>query len=185
MMKAGSDGELLVKGDTVLVVVDMQEKLLPVIHEEAKIIENVVKLVRFAGVIDLPILVTEQEKLGSTIEEIRSGISGFSPVTKIDFDACRCSAFAGALERLNRRTVIIAGIESHVCVTQTTLHLLEDAKVHVISDAVSSRTPENREVAIWRMRRSGAVISSTEMAIFELLGKAGTPEFKEALGIVK
>ncbi|MBU4173434.1 MAG: hydrolase [Actinobacteria bacterium] len=184
-MKAGSDGGLLVGGDTVLVVVDMQEKLLPVIHEEAKIIENVVKLVRFAGIIDLPILVTEQEKLGRTIEEIRSGISGFSPITKIDFDACRCSEFVGALERLSRSTVIITGIESHVCVTQTALHLLEDAKVHVISDAVSSRTPENREVAIRRMRRSGAVISSTEMAIFELLGKAGTPEFKETLSIVK
>lgn len=184
-MKAGNAGELLVGSDTILVVVDMQEKLLPVIHEEAKIIENVVKLVRFAGIIDLPILVTEQEKLGRTIEEIRSGISGFSPITKIDFDACRCSEFVGALERLSRSTVIITGIESHVCVTQTALHLLEDAKVHVISDAVSSRTPENREVALRRMSRSGAVISSTEMAIFELLVKAGTPEFKETLGIVK
>jgi nicotinamidase-related amidase len=185
LMKTGSDGELLVKNDTVLVVVDMQEKLLPVIHEEAKIIENVVKLVRFADIIDIPILVTEQEKLGPTVEAIRSEIPGFSPIIKIDFDACRCSAFAGAFQQLNRSTVIITGIESHVCVTQTVLHLLEDAKVHVISDAISSRTPENREVAIRRMSRSGAVISSTEMAIFELLAKAGTPEFKEALGIVK
>jgi len=185
LMKVGGAGELLVRGDTVLVVVDMQEKLLPVIHEEAKILDNVVKLVRFAGIIDLPILVTEQEKLGPTLEAVRSEIPGFSPITKIDFDACRCPGFLGALERLNRSTVLITGIESHVCVTQTVLHLLPEVRVHVVSDAVSSRTRENRDVAIWRMSRSGAVISSTEMAIFELLVKAGTQEFRETLGIVK
>lgn len=183
-MPAGPEG-LLSRDDTTLVVVDMQEKLLPVIHEAVKTVENVVRLVRFAGIIELPILVTEQEKLGPTVEAVQSEIPGFSPVTKIDFDACRCDGFARGLERLGRGTILIAGIESHVCVTQTVLNLLPDFTVHVVSDAVSSRTRENREVALGRMSRSGAVISSTEMAIFELLGKAGTPEFKETLGIVK
>jgi nicotinamidase-related amidase len=184
-MKEREAGELLVGDDALLVVVDMQEKLLPAIHEVEKTVENVVRLARFAGILDIPILVTEQEKLGPTVEAVRSEIPGFSPITKIDFDACRCEKFARALERLERGTVLIAGIESHVCVTQTVLHLLPEFMVHVVSDAVSSRTRENWEVAVRRMSRSGAVISSTEMVIFELLVKAGTPEFKETLGIVK
>lgn len=184
-MKVRDTNELLIKSDCLLVVIDMQEKLLPVIHEKESVLENVIKLVRFADMVDLPVLVTEQEKLGPTVSEIASEISDFNPITKIDFDACRCTEFLGALERINRNTVIITGIESHVCITQTVLHLLPESTVHVVSDAVSSRTQKNREVAIERMRRSDAVISSTEMAIFELLVKAGTPEFKETLKLVK
>lgn len=178
-------GVLLGPDDCVLVVVDVQERLLPAMSEREETLDNVVRLVRFAKIVRMPVLVTEQEKLGPTVGEIADEIEDLAPVSKLEFDACRRGEFTERLKGLGRSTVIIAGIESHVCITQTVLSLLSDFTVHVVSDAVSSRTAKNLEVALDRMRQSGAVISSTEMVIFELLGKAGTPEFKEALKLVK
>ena len=171
--------------DCVLVVIDVQEKLLPVMYEKDKTLDNVVRLVRFAKIIDLPVLVTEQENLGPTVGGIAGSIEDLSPIMKIEFDAGRRAEFTETLEKLGRRTIVMCGIESHVCITQTVLSLLPGYTVHVVSDAVSSRTRENREISLERMRQSGAVISSTEMVIFELLQKAGTPEFKETLKLVK
>lgn len=171
--------------DCVLVVIDVQEKLLPVMHEKDKILDNVVRLVRFAKIIDLPVVVTEQENLGPTLGDIAGEVPGFDQISKIDFDATRCSEFVERLKKIGRKAVIIAGIESHVCITQTVLSLLPDYDVHVVSDAVSSRTRENLDVAFGRMGAGGAVISSTEMVIFELLKRAGTDEFREALRLVK
>jgi len=177
--------EMLNRDDCVLVVIDVQEKLLPVINDREKILKNNVRLARFAGVISMPVLVTEQENLGPTVGELMEELPGVEPVLKIDFDACGCEEFSRSLEKLGRKTVIITGIESHVCVTQTVLHLLPEYTVHVVSDAVSSRTGDNLEVALQRMRDAGAVISSTEMVIFELLEKAGTDEFRATLKLVK
>lgn len=177
--------ELLVPDDCVLLVVDVQERLLPAMSNREETLDNIVKLVRFAKVVRMPVLVTEQEKLGPTVGEVGNEIEDLAPVSKIEFDACKRGEFAERLRELGRGTVIIAGIESHICITQTVLHLLPSYRVHVISDAVSSRTKKNLEVALERMRASGAVISSTEMVIYELLEKAGTPEFKEALKLVK
>ena len=180
-----SCGELLAPDDCVLVIIDVQERLLPVMSGREELLESVVTLVKFAKVIDMPVVVTEQEKLGATVKEVADEIKDLAPISKIEFDACKRKGFLERIEDLGRNTVIITGIESHVCVTQTVLSLLPDFTVHVVSDAVSSRTMENVEVALQRMRHSGAVISSTEMVIFELLEKAGTPDFKEALKLVK
>lgn len=182
--RCAMDG-LVERNDCVLALIDIQEKLLAVMHGKEALLENAVKLARFAGIIGLPVLVTKQEKLGPTVSELAAVIADLSPVTKLEFDACRRPEFAGALKGLGRGTVIIAGIESHVCITQTVLHLLSDYRVHVVSDAVSSRTPENKRVALDRMREAGAVISSTEMAMYELLAEAGTDEFRETLKLVK
>lgn len=177
--------QLLNRKDCMLALIDIQEKLLAVMHGKEALLENAVKLTSFAGIIGLPVLVTVQEKLGPTVSELAAVITEVSPVSKLEFDACRCPEFAHALEDLGRGTVIIAGIESHICITQTVLHLLSDYRVHVVSDAVSSRTPENKRVALDRMREAGAVISSTEMIMYELLGEAGTDEFRETLKLVK
>jgi len=178
-------GELIRRDDCVLVIVDMQEKLLAVMSEKEKTLENNVKLARFAGIVGIPVLVTEQEKLGPTVAELRGVIEGFEPIGKLEFNACQRGEFARALEGLGRSTVLLTGIESHICITQTALCLLRGYNVHVISDAVASRAPENREIALLRMGQAGVVISSTEMAIYELLGRAGTDEFKETLELVK
>ncbi len=176
---------LLSREDTVLVIVDMQERLLPVIYGKEKILNNVLKLVRFAKIIGLPVLVTEQEKLGATIPEIRAELPENIPINKVEFDACRCAGFVQHLDRLGRNSAVLVGIESHICITQTALSLLPRYTVHVVSDAVSSRSPDDWNIALQRMRQGGAVISSTEMVIYELLQKAGTDEFKAALRLVK
>lgn len=176
---------LVERDDCVLAIIDMQEKLLAVMNEKERIVENALKLVRFANIVGLPVLVTEQEKLGPTVEELTSEIKDFKPIMKLDFDAYQVPEFMKPLANLDRETVAVAGIESHICVTQTTLSLLPFFKVHVIADAVSSRTAENKEIALRRMSDYGATISSTEMFIYEVLKRAGTEEFKQALKLIK
>lgn len=177
--------QLLLRGDAVLVIIDVQERLLPVIHDGEKVVKNIVTLLRFARIIDLPVLVTEQEKLGPTVTEVREELPLFDPITKIEFDAAKCTRFVERLKQLQRNSLVVAGVESHICITQTVLHLLPNYRVHVVSNAVSSRSPDDWNIALRRMRQSGAVISSTEMVIYELLERAGTEEFRAALHLVK
>jgi nicotinamidase-related amidase len=178
--------ELQTPENCVLLIIDIQEKLLAVMHDREKMLDNAVKLVKFANIIGMPVLLTEQEKLGPTVDAIKVELPAVNAITKIEFDALERPELVDALRRLSRNTVILAGIESHICVTQTALHLLaEGYTVHVAGDAVSSRTPEDRAVALERMRQAGAVVSSVEMAIYELLRKAGTEEFREVLKLVK
>jgi len=180
-----SPSPLLKGDDALLVVIDMQERLLPVIAEKERVIENVLKLVTFARIIGLPILLTEQQNLGETTPEIGAVLEDSQPIVKMEFDCFESRAFAERIRQLNRDTLIIAGIEAHICVAQTALHALARYTVQVVSDAVSSRSPHNWEVALDRMRQHGVTITSTEMVIYELLGKAGTAEFREALKLVK
>jgi nicotinamidase-related amidase len=178
--------ELQTPDECVLLVIDIQEKLLAVIHDRQKVLDNTVKLVKFANIMGVPVLLTEQEKLGPTVGAVAAELPSHRAITKIEFDALERAELVDQLEHLSRSTVILAGIESHICVTQTALHLLaEGYRVHVAGDAVSSRSPQDRSVALERMRQAGAVVSSTEMVIYELLGKAGTDEFREVLRLVK
>lgn len=179
------DSGLAERGDCVLVIVDIQEKLLAVMSEKEGLVENALKLVRFANILGIPVIVTEQEKLGPTVEALASEIKGFSPIMKLDFDAYQVPEFMKALSDLDRETVIIAGIESHICVTQTTLSLLPFFRVHVIADAVSSRSEDNKRIALQRMNEYGATISCTEMFLYEMLKRAGTEEFKQTLKLIK
>jgi len=176
---------LLDKDDSLLVIIDMQERLFPVMAEKERILENVIKLVKFFRIMGLPVLLTEQQKLGNTIPEIRNELTGVEPIEKLEFD-CFCSdLFNEKLTKLNRKSLIIAGIEAHICVTQTALHAFSDYEVHVVSDAISSRSLHNWEISLQRMGQSGVTITSTEMVIYELLGKAGTDTFREVLQLVK
>jgi isochorismate hydrolase len=176
---------LIVREDSVLIFIDIQEKLMPVIANREQVIDNAVRLLKFAQIIGLPVILTEQEKLGSTIPEIKGEIPDANPIGKATFDCFLCDEFADRIREIGRNTLILMGVETHVCVAQTALHALPQFKVHVASDAVSSRTLHNWDIGLERMRQGGAVISSTEMIIFELLQRAGTDEFRATLPLVK
>ncbi len=183
--KRASKNPLLNLNDSLLVIIDMQERLLPVIAEKERVVENVVKLVKFSRIMGLPVVITEQQKLGHTVPEVGEWIKDVKPIPKMEFDCFGSSAFSQHVSELNRNAVIVAGVEAHVCVAQTALHGLSDYTVHVVSDAISSRSLHNWEVALKRMGQHGVTITSTEMVIYELLGRAGTPTFKEVLNLVK
>jgi nicotinamidase-related amidase len=171
-----------------LVVIDVQERLLPAIFEADRLVENVIRLLKGAGVLRLPVFATEQYRkgLGPTVQEVAQVIPGFAPLQKMTFSASGTAGFLDALHQKKVTHAILCGIESHVCVSQTCLDLLtEGLKVFVVADAVSSRTLENQRIGLERMREAGAVIVSTEMILFELLEKAATEEFKQVLAIVK
>jgi nicotinamidase-related amidase len=180
-----SKSTILNKDNSLLMIIDMQERLLPVISGREKAVENVLRLVKFARIIELPIILTEQQNLGETILELREELNDIEPVIKLEFNCFESPAFIDRLGQFKRNSLIIVGIEAHICVAQTALHALSQYKVQVVSDAVSSRSPHNWEVALQRMRQSGVIVTSTEMVIYELLGKAGTEEFRKALKLVK
>lgn len=173
-----------------LIVVDIQEKLLPPIFEKAQLLKNSQLLIRMAGILKIPALVTTQyaKGLGNTTPEIASLLPESQPIDKQIFSCFGSDAFCSMLKRLpgNRNTVLLCGMESHICVTQTALGALREGYiVHVASDAVSSRTEWNWKIGLERMRAAGAIISSTEMILYELLRSSASPAFKELLPHLK
>ncbi len=171
-----------------LVVVDIQEKFVPVIHELPRVIQNSLRLIKGAAILRVPIIVTEQYRkgLGVTVPEIAAAIPEFAPLEKNSFSCCGAPGFIEALQAKGVQDVILCGIEAHVCVTQTCLGLLDAGfRPFVVADAISSRTPDNYRLGVERMHNAGAVIVSTEMILFELLERAGTDEFKQMLPLVK
>ena len=173
-----------------LVVVDIQEKLLPPIFEKERMVRNSQLLIRLAHILKLPILATTQyvKGLGPIIPEIASLLEGVQPINKMEFGCFNNSEFCSAVKQLpgQRNTILVCGMESHICVTQTVLGALDQGYiVHVASDAISSRAESNWKVGLKRMRQAGAVVSSTEMAMYELMRASGTPVFKEMLQHLK
>jgi nicotinamidase-related amidase len=181
----------LQRDSAVLAVIDVQEKLMPVIDRHKEVVRNVDRLVRGCHVLGVPAILTEQyvKGLGATVPAIRTAFeetSGYRPVEKACFSAHGCEAFATQLAALERKQVLVAGVEAHVCVYQTVLDLLSAGlEVTLIADAVSSRTAENREIALRRLVSEGVKLSSTEMALFELTTVSGTAEFKAISRLVK
>jgi nicotinamidase-related amidase len=178
----------LEQGRSVLVVVDAQEAFRPAVMDFDRVVKNVATLVQGARILDVPVLVTEQypKGLGETVPEVSRHLDGIEPIEKLCFSAAESGEFADRLEETGRDQVLLSGIESHVCVNQTADDLLGRGKeVHVARDAVSSRTEENRALGLHKMERAGAVITSVETALFELLRAAGTPEFKEIQKLIK
>ncbi len=174
--------------DCVLLVIDLQERLIPVIHQRELVLEQSRKIIQAAQLLKLPILATEQypKGIGTTCAEIKQLLSNAPIMEKMTFSGCGAQSFAPYWDQLNRHTAIVCGVETHVCVQQTVLDLLERGQqVLVLADAVGSRRVLDRDFALQRMRDAGATLTTTESVIFELLGRAGTPEFKEALKLVK
>jgi nicotinamidase-related amidase len=173
-----------------LVVVDIQEKLLPPIFNKEALVKNSQLLIRLAKILDLPIMVTTQysKGLGATVPEIASLLEGVTAFDKLEFSCFGSDQFRSRLKALpgNRNTVLLCGMEAHICVMQTALGALNEGYlVHVASDAVGSRAEWNWKIGLDRMKSAGAVISSTEMMMYELLRCSGTPQFKELLQYLK
>lgn len=164
---------------------------MPVIHERFEVEKNIERLIRGAHVIGVPVLVTEQyvKGLGPTIEPLRRALEetgGYRPIEKSCFSAQGCEPFALQLAALERKQVIVAGIETHVCVYQTVRDLLAlGLSVSIVADAVSSRTAQNKDIALRRLVSEGVKLSSTEMVLFELLVQSGTDEFRAISKLVR
>jgi nicotinamidase-related amidase len=175
--------------NSVVVVVDLQEGFRAPIFEFDKIVARTSIVVQAVKLLNLPVLVTEQypQKLGATVPEIKSVLpEGVAIVDKTAFSCCGASVFNEQLDRLRRKQVILCGIETHVCMSQTAHDLLARGyQVHVLEDCASSRTPQNREIGLAKMRRSGALPSSSEMALFELMVDSRHEHFRAISKMVK
>ena len=176
---------LIREEDSLLLIIDVQERLFPVMAEKEKLLDNILRLARFTRILGLPVIVTEQEKLGATLSPIREELAEVEPIPKVQFDCLGCGVFLEKLKAMNRKTLIMTGIEAHICVAQTALSAVSEYNVHVVSDAVSSRSKQNWQIAMERMRQADATMNSTEMVIYEIVKKAGTDVFREVLKLVK
>ena len=179
---------MLVMENMALVVIDVQGKLAYQVHQSIQFMENVMKLVQSARLYKLPVIMAEQcpRDLGFTVPEIRELLPDIVPAEKKTFDACLSEDFLYKIKKCGRDQLLVAGIEAHVCVYQTVSGLLKHGyQVHVASDAVSSRTAWNRDKALERMRELGAVITTTEMSLFELVQIAEGERFRQFIKIVK
>lgn len=171
-----------------VVAIDFQEKLMPAMHNEEKLVETSARLIKGARALDMPVLVTTQyaKGLGNTVEIVADALGGFTPIDKTTFSCCANEEFMEAVEKTGRKTAIIAGAEAHICVLQTALDFLEMGyKVYIVTDCIDSRDPYNKKMAIKRLESQGAVIATYEMVLYEAAKGAKEPGFKEISAIVK
>jgi nicotinamidase-related amidase len=180
---------LIRAADSVLVVIDMQARLVPAMQAPARTIRNTRTLLAAAHEVDVPILLTEQypKGLGPTVPEIAEAAGTEAMVlSKTHFSCMEDAGFAAAFTGLNRKQAVVAGMEAHICVVQTAASLMEAGyEVFVVSDATASRTLESEAACLARLSAGGIGIVTTEMVVFEWLGQAGTPAFKKILPLVK
>jgi nicotinamidase-related amidase len=171
-----------------LTLVDVQGKLAQLVAGRDSLFKNIQILVQAATTLDIPILWCQQvpEALGPTVPEIAELLTGQEPIDKASFSCCGDERFTAELNALGKEQVLLCGIETHVCVYQTAIDLMEGGlDVTIVADAVSSRTEQNRQTALTRLAAEGARISSTEMVLFELLRTARHPQFKQIAKLVK
>lgn len=174
--------------DTLLLVIDVQGRLAGAVFQSEAVEANISKLIRACQIFDVPVLVTEQypKGLGSTIDSLKELLPGNVPVQKLSFSCCGSEEFMKQLRGFNRNEILVVGMETHVCVYQTALELLNAGyHLHLVTDAVSSRTEENKLLGIHCIEKSGAALTSMEMAVFELLRIAGGERFKAISKIIK
>jgi nicotinamidase-related amidase len=175
--------------DVAVVVIDVQERLAATMSARDAVVETIRRLVRASDELEIPVIYTEQyaKGLGATVPELSGALAcAVGPIEKVSFDCCAEPAFVEALERVERRQVVIVGMEAHICVMQTALHLIEDGfRVQVVADGVCSAREFDRDVALERLRAAGAELTTSESVIYEALGAAGTERFRRVLAIVK
>lgn len=173
---------------TAFIVVDVQEKLAKVMHNKEELFENLKSLIRGIRIMGIPIIWTEQNPagMGPTVPEIAELLDPLKPISKLSFSCCRNERFMQALKATKRKQLLLAGIENHVCIYQTAMDLMDlGFHAEVVSDAVSSRTLENKKAGSKKMRDAGIGLTTVEISLFELLKVAEGHEFKEILKIVK
>lgn len=177
---------MLTREEAVIVVVDIQGNLYLAMEDRLSLLNNTQKLIRGAVTLGVPVFLTEQNRIGATIPEIQELLPDIKPITKDSFSCCGEEQFMEALTALNRKQVILAGIEAHVCVYQTAMDLINTGyKVYITADATSSRSSGNKQIAMRRLMWSGAVLTSMEMVLFDLLKTAADPKARDIFKIVK
>jgi nicotinamidase-related amidase len=179
---------LLDKNNAILLIIDVQERLAMVMDKKDQVVRNTLHLIELARMQNIPVVVTEQypKGLGRTLTEITSALPSYLPIEKVSFNCCGEASFNEQIKRLGRKKVIVTGMETHICVLQTSVGLIQDGfDVHLVQDAVCSRTKENWRSGVEFIRDAGGAITNTETALFQLLGVAGTPEFKTISNRIK
>jgi nicotinamidase-related amidase len=179
---------LLKSGESSLLVIDIQARLLPAMCASRQVVDNTSVLVRAAKRLEVPILASEQypQGIGKTVPEVAGLLPEGSVAEKVHFSCLGDSGLAARIDALGRRQAVLAGIEAHVCVLQTAEDLLAAGRqVFVVADATSSRSPASHQVALQRLAAAGARIVTTEMVVFEWLARAATPEFRELSRLIK
>jgi hypothetical protein len=174
--------------DTLAVIVDIQERLLPYIYQYEQLERNCNILISGLQKLDVPLLVTEQysKGLGQTIESVRSNLNDYNPLEKMTFSCCGITTFTNELQRYNRQNIILCGIEAHVCVLQTALDLKQTGFQPVlVADCTSSRKETDRQIALNRLQQEGILLTSYESILFELCTVSGTDTFKAISQLVK
>jgi nicotinamidase-related amidase len=180
--------KMLYLNNTALIIIDVQGKLANLMHQKETLFKNFTQLVKGSILLKIPILITEQNPrgLGPTIPEIMNLLPGIEPVPKMSFSCCAEKVFMERLKEIDRNQLLITGIESHICVYQTGMDLVDmDYEVQVVSDAISSRVPENKSIALQRMSDAGVRPTSVEMALFELVKTAEYTDFRKLSSIIK
>lgn len=179
---------LIKKEDAVLAVIDFQTKLMPAMADMKNLEETAEKLIKGIVILDIPVLVTQQytKGLGTTTEKIGNALGEYTPIEKNTFSAMGTPEFVKELEKTGKKSVILIGIEAHICVQQTALQLLEAGyQVYVIEDCIDSRKVSDRLCSQQRMAAAGAVITTYEAVLYELMGGAKAEGFKAISAIVK
>lgn len=179
---------MLTPQTTALLVIDVQGRLARIVDQSETVIQNIQRCVAGAEILGLPVLLIEQNPtgLGATVPEIRALLPDHEPLPKTTFSCAGSEAVMSQLQQLESRTLLVCGIEAHVCVYQSVADLMQQGyAVELITDAVSSRTPENRELGIAKMQSLGAGITSTEMCLLELTGDSAAPAFRQVLPLIK
>jgi nicotinamidase-related amidase len=179
---------MIVPSETLLLLIDIQGKLAQSVHQPELVENNIKKLVRACAVLDVPVLYTEQypKGLGETVAPVKELLGDLEPIEKITFSCCATEPFMKRLRLFNRNDILVAGMETHVCVYQTSVELIEFGyNVHLVTDAVSSRAESNRNIGIHCIEKAGGSLTSTEMAIFELQRVASGDRFRELSKIIK
>ena len=179
---------LLKSENTGLIVVDAQEKLMKVMRDPERVTDRILKLLHLARVFHLPVILTEQYSkwLGPTLTPVKEALPEYDPIEKLDFNCCSVDLFNTRLKATALDNIILVGVETHICVFQTCVSLLEKGyRVHVPHHAVDSRTEDNWNIGLSLMKEAGAIITSAETVIFQIMQKAGTKKFKEMLKVVK
>jgi nicotinamidase-related amidase len=178
----------LTTDNTVLVIIDIQDRMFRVMQEKERLLQNLQKLIKGVQVLEVPVILTEQypQGLGPTLPELTRLLPDIKPVAKLHFSCWGEERFRQVFELWHRPQVLIAGIEAHVCVYQTAMDLLNlGYGIHVVADCISSRALENKELCMTEMSRAGIHLTTTEMALFELLKVARGDKFKQISNIVK
>lgn len=178
----------ILQKDTAALLIDIQERLLPVMDRKEELVSQTVKLITGLHILDIPIIPVRQypKGLGDLIPEVRAALGEYQPVDKMTFSAWDTAAIAGRAKALGKKNLLVFGIEAHICVLQTVIDLIADGyQVILVTDCVSSRRSDDKEIALRRAEQEGALLVTAESILFELLQKAGSDTFKQISQLVK